>query len=60
MLAAAACSSARLAGRIVECLSDPERDVLWCDGVELPWKSAHGLVCHKLDDHESYRSACGP
>lgn len=44
--------------RLVECLTDPDRQALWCDGQAVPWPEARGYVCHPLEQHEEYVERC--
>lgn len=48
------CAAAPLGERLVECLTDPASDMLWCDGNPIPWKTSGRYVCHPLEQHQKY------
>jgi hypothetical protein len=45
-------------GRLLACLTDPERGGLWCEDDFIPWKDSGGYVCHRPEEFEAYISGC--
>ncbi len=62
------CATTSKGPRIAECIIGPDpKQAPVCDGQEEPWgfeafpgAGPTRYVCHRLDDHEAYRSRCQP
>lgn len=51
LLAASACATPSASSKRRQvCLTDPDRNVLVCDGVDIPWSQSARKVCMSLDD----------
>lgn len=56
---ASGCVTVRHTSAMIDvCLTDPDRDVLYCNGTTVPWKEAKDYVCYPIDQHEEYFEGC--
>lgn len=44
--------------RLETCVTDPESDLIHCDGKSIKWKDSSGMVCHRLEEWEEYMKDC--
>lgn len=54
----ASCSTGPRLGRIETCVTDPENNVVHCDGNTKRFRDTKRMICFPLDQFEEYFEGC--